>query len=100
MFTLALLPSWQLTYDPQTWDQRNASLGMLVKYRRDFAPWNARLILGADADLSPGSFEARQAVTRRVSRHVCTNVMVEVLSPTTARTGIATVRSPSSMRSR
>lgn len=30
-------------------------------------------------------FEGRQGVTRRVSRHVCTNVMVEVLSPTEAR---------------
>jgi outer membrane cobalamin receptor len=60
---LELLPSWQLTYDPQTWDQRNTSVGMLMKYRRDFAPWNARLILGTDADWSPGSFEARQAVT-------------------------------------
>ena len=60
---LQLLPSWQLSYDPQTWDQRNSSVGLLMKYRRNFVPWNARLILGADADYSPGSFEARQAVT-------------------------------------
>jgi ketosteroid isomerase-like protein len=30
-------------------------------------------------------FAGRQDVSRRVSRHVCTNVMVEVLSPTAAR---------------
>jgi len=30
-------------------------------------------------------FTGRQEVTRRVSRHVCTNVIVEVLSPTEAR---------------
>jgi iron complex outermembrane recepter protein len=60
---LDLLPSWQLTFDPQTWDTRNTSLGLLAKYRRDFAPLRSRLIVGADADLSPGSFFARQAVT-------------------------------------
>ena len=30
-------------------------------------------------------FEGRQGVSRRVSRHVCTNALVEVLSPTAAR---------------
>lgn len=30
-------------------------------------------------------FEGRQALTRRISRHVCTNVIVEVISPTEAR---------------
>src|SRR5262245_40927101 len=32
-----------------------------------------------------GWLTGREGVTRRVSRHVCTNVMVEVLSPTQAR---------------
>jgi iron complex outermembrane recepter protein len=60
---LELLPSWQLTFDPQTWDTRNTSLGMLAKYRRDFTPMRARLILGTDMDRSPGSFFAQQVVT-------------------------------------
>jgi outer membrane receptor protein involved in Fe transport len=63
---LELLPSWQLTFDPQTWDTRNKSLGVVAKYRRDFQPLRTRLIVGADADWSPGSFFARQAVTTQV----------------------------------
>jgi len=56
---LELIPSWQLTYDPQWWDTRNSSLGFLAKYRRDFQPLRARLIVGTDVDWSPGSFLAR-----------------------------------------
>ena len=64
---LDLIPQWQLTYDPQVWEQSNYSLGFLAKYRRDFEPWQARLILGADADLSPGSFRAHEVVTAPVN---------------------------------
>ncbi|MHB1225329.1 MAG: TonB-dependent receptor [Gemmatimonadaceae bacterium] len=60
---LELVPSWQLSYDPQWWDTRNRSLGVLAKYRRDFTPLRARLIVGTDVDFSPGSFTARRAVT-------------------------------------
>ncbi|HEX6631414.1 MAG TPA: carboxypeptidase-like regulatory domain-containing protein, partial [Gemmatimonadaceae bacterium] len=60
---LDLLPSWQLSYDPQVWDTQNSSVGLLAKVRRDFAPLRTRLIAGADVDYSPGSFVARQAVT-------------------------------------
>src|SRR5690606_21377070 len=35
---LQLIPSWQLTYDPQIWDTRNYPAGLLAKYRRDFQP--------------------------------------------------------------
>ena len=62
---MSILPSWQLSYDPQTWDTRNRSLGLLAKYRRDFAPLRARVIAGADAEVSPGSFVARRAVVSR-----------------------------------
>lgn len=57
---LELIPSWQLTYDPQWWDTRNSSLGFLAKYRRDFEPLRTRVIVGADVDWSPGSFTARR----------------------------------------
>lgn len=60
---LELIPSWQLSYDPQLWDTRNQSYGLLAKWRRDFEPLRARVILGADVDYSPGSFTARQVVT-------------------------------------
>lgn len=62
---MQLLPSWQLTYDPQTWDTKNTSAGVLTKYRRDFEPWRARVIAGADAEVSPGSFLAQRAVVAR-----------------------------------
>ena len=62
---LGLLPSWQLTFDPQTWVTKNASVGLLARYRRDITPWSGRIIVGVDADLSPGSFLARQAIVSR-----------------------------------
>jgi outer membrane receptor protein involved in Fe transport len=62
---LAILPNWQLTFDPQLWDTRNSSLGFLAKYRRDFAPMRARVIVGADADFSPGRFTADSVAAPR-----------------------------------
>ena len=62
---MQLLPWWQLTYDPQTWDTRNTSLGMLTRYRRDFTPLRSQVIVGADAEVSPGSFFAQRAVVTR-----------------------------------
>jgi outer membrane receptor protein involved in Fe transport len=59
---LELLPSWQLTFNPQVWDTRNTSYGVLARARRDFAPLKSRVIVGADVDVSPGSFTADQAV--------------------------------------
>ncbi len=50
---LQLLPNWQLTYDPQVWDNRNKSVGVLAKFRRDLGP--AEVIVGTDVDYSPGS---------------------------------------------
>ena len=57
---LEIMPSWQLTFNQQTWDTRNNSVGMLAKYRRDFDPMRTRVIVGADLDLSPGSFDANK----------------------------------------
>jgi iron complex outermembrane receptor protein len=69
---MELLPSWQLTYDPQTWDTRNTSVGVLARWRRDFEPMRARLIVGADADWSPGSFVARRAELTRAGSGAAT----------------------------
>jgi outer membrane receptor protein involved in Fe transport len=60
---LQLIPYWQLTYDPQIWDTKNYSAGLLAKYRRDFEPLDARFIGGVDVDYSPGSFTADQIIT-------------------------------------
>src|SRR5688572_8485342 len=57
---LEIMPSWQLTFNQQTWDTRNNSVGMLAKYRYDFAPMRTRVIVGADLDYSPGSFVANR----------------------------------------
>ena len=62
---MQLLPSWQLTFDPQTWDTRNTSVGLLTKYRRDFDPLRVRVIAGADVEASPGSFLAQRAIVAR-----------------------------------
>jgi iron complex outermembrane receptor protein len=59
---LNLLPSWQITYDPQVWYQKNNSFGLLAKVRRDVDPLKARFIAGVDADFSPGHFAADQAL--------------------------------------
>ncbi|HEX6599245.1 MAG TPA: TonB-dependent receptor [Gemmatimonadaceae bacterium] len=62
---MQLLPWWQLTYDPQTWDTRNTSLGILTRYRHDFTPLRSQVIVGADAEVSPGSFMAQRAMVTR-----------------------------------
>ena len=60
---LQLIPYWQLSYDPQIWDTKNYSAGLLAKYRRDFQPMHTRFIGGVDMDYSPGSFTADQIIT-------------------------------------
>jgi outer membrane receptor protein involved in Fe transport len=62
---MQLVPSWQLSYDPQTYETSNASAGFLARYRRDFTPLDARLIVGLDGDWSPGRFTAARAITAR-----------------------------------
>lgn len=66
---MGLLPSWQLTFDPQTWETDNNSAGFLARWRRDFTPMRARMILGTDGDWSPGRFVAKQAVTVRTGAY-------------------------------
>jgi iron complex outermembrane recepter protein len=62
---MGLLPSWQLSFDPQVWDTKNNSLGFLARWRRDVSPLDGQIIVGVDGDLSPGSFTANRAVTTR-----------------------------------
>jgi outer membrane receptor protein involved in Fe transport len=68
--TLDLLPNWQLTFNPQAWSTTNDSYGLLVKYRRDFAPLRTRVIVGADGDWSPGRATVDQIAAPRDARGV------------------------------
>ncbi len=52
---LDLLPSWQLSFDPQIWESRNRSVGLLTRWRRTVAPLRASLSTGLDLEYSPGS---------------------------------------------
>jgi len=49
------LANWSLSYDPGITETSSNSLGMLMKYRKDFAPNRTRLVVGADLDYTPGS---------------------------------------------
>jgi len=53
--SMELLPNWSLSYDPVVYETKNDSLGVLVKYRQDYKPMRARLVMGVDVDYSPGS---------------------------------------------
>ncbi len=49
------MPNWSFTYDPGIKKTENQSLGFLLKYRVDLAPYRTRIIVGTDYDYSPGS---------------------------------------------
>lgn len=53
--SMKIIPSWTVSYDPNQYVTRNQSFGFLSKYRQDFEPLRARLIVGLDVDYSPGS---------------------------------------------
>jgi len=53
--TMELLPNWALSYDPTVYETENDSVGLLLKYRKDIAPYATRIIVGTDLDYSPGS---------------------------------------------
>jgi iron complex outermembrane recepter protein len=52
---LDLLPSWQLSFDPQVWESRHRSVGVLTRYRRVVAPLRTNLSTGVDLEYTPGS---------------------------------------------
>jgi outer membrane receptor protein involved in Fe transport len=71
---LNLLPSWQLTYDPQVWDSHNKSAGLMTKYRRDFSRGN--LIVGVDADYSPGDRVIDQVIPTTSPNYAFTSMTI------------------------
>ncbi|MBX3147048.1 MAG: TonB-dependent receptor [Gemmatimonadales bacterium] len=52
---LELMPSWQLSFDPQIWDSKNQSVGLMGRYRQTVLPLRANLSAGVDLEVSPGS---------------------------------------------
>ena len=52
---LDLLPSWQLGFDPQVWESRHRSVGMLTRYRRLLPSLRTNLSTGVDLEYTPGS---------------------------------------------
>ncbi len=52
---LDLLPSWQLSFDPQVWESRHRSVGVLTRYRTLIAPLQTNLSTGVDLEYTPGS---------------------------------------------
>jgi len=62
---MEMLPNWSLGYDPTMYTTGHASFGVASKYRVDLEPYRTRLVVGADADYSPGSRdESRIARTK------------------------------------
>ncbi|MCR4348126.1 MAG: TonB-dependent receptor [Sulfuricaulis sp.] len=55
--SMTLLPNFTLSFDPQLYTTSNQSFGVLSKWRKDFEPLRARLIVGLDLDYSPGGRE-------------------------------------------
>ena len=53
--SMELLASYTLNFDPTVFTDDNKSFGVMAKWRRDFPDaMRARLIVGADLDVSPG----------------------------------------------
>jgi len=53
--TMDLLPSWQLSFDPQVWEVGNQSVGMIGRYRRVLPSLRSTLSGGVDLEVSPGT---------------------------------------------
>jgi len=53
--SMQLLASFTLNSDPTVYTVENKSYGVMAKWRTDFPQMRARLIVGADVDVSPGS---------------------------------------------
>jgi iron complex outermembrane recepter protein len=62
---LDLLPSWQLSFDPQTWESRHRSIGLLTRWRRSITPLRTSLSTGLDLEYSPGSRLETEIVPQR-----------------------------------
>jgi outer membrane receptor protein involved in Fe transport len=62
---LDLLPSWQLSFDPQVWESRHRSIGLLTRFRRALPGLGASVSTGVDVEVSPGSRRETRIVVER-----------------------------------
>lgn len=63
--SMDMVPNWSLSYDAQRYNSGNNSVGALVKYRADFEPLRARVIVGTDLDYSPGRYDENKLTTTK-----------------------------------
>jgi len=68
--SMDLLANWSLGYDPTIYNTQNQSYGIMAKYRMDFDALRTRLILGVDADRSPGGRTENSILTTNVGAGV------------------------------
>jgi len=61
-----LIANWALGYDPTIANTYNRSFGVMAKYRQDFVPYRARLVVGVDVDNSPGGRKEKSITTTKV----------------------------------
>ncbi|HKP28102.1 MAG TPA: TonB-dependent receptor [Gemmatimonadales bacterium] len=62
---LDLMPSWQLSFDPQIWASKNTSAGLMTRYRRTLPSLKTNVAIGADFEYSPGSRMEQEIVPHR-----------------------------------
>jgi outer membrane receptor protein involved in Fe transport len=65
---MRLIPNWSLTYDPTDYTDQNKSAGLMLKYRRNLPALRTQVIIGADAEYSPGSHVEHAIVPTREGR--------------------------------
>ncbi len=53
--SLDIMPSWQLSFDPQIWESANRSFGLMTRARRAYPAAHTSVSVGIDAEYSPGS---------------------------------------------
>ncbi len=69
---LDLLPSWQLSFDPQVWESRHRSLGALTRFRRALPELGASVSTGVDVEYSPGSRRETRITVERAGNEFLT----------------------------
>jgi len=65
---MEILPNWTLSFDPAIWDSKNMSFGLVARHRRDFNQIKSSVVVGVDAETSPGSRLEYAIKTTRVGQ--------------------------------
>lgn len=63
--SLDIMPSWQLSFDPQIWSTSNESYGVQTRYRRTIQPLRTNLSVGVDLEYSPGHRTEQRVVPEK-----------------------------------